>query len=314
MLAVIVVSYNTRDLLRDCLRSVFIALERSRLQGQLWVVDNASPDGSAEMVGEEFPPAHLIASPENRGFAAANNMALRAVGSGQRPEAVLFLNPDTRIENDAMGHMYRALIDNPRVGAVGAALVYQDGGFQHSAFRFPDLFQIFFDLFPVHHRLTDSRLNGRYPRAWYARGNPFPIDHPLGAAFMVRWDTLQEVGLLDERFFIYCEEIDWCMRCRQKGWEILCVPQARIVHHAGQSTRQFREKMFVALWKSRFLLFEKHYGPLFRWTARQLVSLGMKNRIRKARAALARNEIASDELIALKSAYRQIMEHRWNEG
>ena len=313
MLAIVVVSYNTQSLLRECLKSVFDSLGQSNLTGEVWVVDNASSDGSPDMVREEFPAVRLIANVENRGFAAANNQVLQVLiqenpGVAVRPAAVLLLNPDTVVQGDALGQMFRALMDNPKTGIIGARLTYADGSFQHGAFHFPDLFQVFFDFFTVHHRLTESRLNGRYPRALYESGKPFLIDHPLGAALMARREAIEQVGLMDERFFMYCEEIDWCMRFKRQGWQVICAPQARIVHYAGQSTRQFRDKMFVTLWKSRFLLFEKHYSPVFRRAVRWLFAAGMGHKIREARTALARGDIDRTEIEKLESARRQIME------
>jgi N-acetylglucosaminyl-diphospho-decaprenol L-rhamnosyltransferase len=313
MLSVVVVSYNTRALLRACLASVYRGLQASGLVGDVWVVDNASADGSADVVRTEFPSVHLIAQSENVGFAAANNLALQAIGFHPSPgtgtavrslpDAVLLLNPDTLVLDDALGILYQTLMDSPRVGAVGAALVYSDGGFQHSAFRFPDLPQVLFDFFPLNHRLTDSWLNGRYARALYAAGRPFDIDFPLGAALMVRREALQQVGLMDERFFIYCEEIDWCLRFHRAGWKVFCVPRARIVHYAGQSTQQFRDPMFIALWRSRFRLFEKHYSPLFRWVVRRLVAAGARWDI-----ARARRRMTGEELGRFISAHQAIME------
>lgn len=309
MLAIIVVSYNTRTLLQACLASVYAGLQTSGLAGEVWVVDNASSDGSADMVRGEFPSAHLIAHPENVGFAAANNLALRAIGFGapdaarELPEAVLLLNPDTLILDDALGGLCRALHEQPGTGVVGAALVYPDSRCQHSAFRFPDLLQVFFDFFPLNHRLTDSRLNGRYARSLYAAGRPFAIDFPLGAALMARREAIQQVGLMDERFFMYCEEIDWCLRFRQAGWDISCVPQARIVHYAAQSTRQFRDRMFVALWRSRFRLFEKHYSPFFRWAVHRIVTLGARHGI-----AQASRRLSGEELERFVAAHQAITE------
>jgi N-acetylglucosaminyl-diphospho-decaprenol L-rhamnosyltransferase len=313
MLAVIVVSYNTRALLKACLASVFTGLEQSRLDGTIWVVDNASSDGSPDMVRREFPQAQLLANPDNRGFAAANNQALCAlgfgqVGEGQSPQAVLLLNPDTVVHGDALGQMFCRLNGGPVLGVVGPALVYPDGGFQHAAFRFPNLLQVFLDFFPLNHRLTDSALNGRYARVRYQSHEPFPIDHPLGAALMAKWEAILQVGLMDERFFMYCEEIDWCIRFKEKGWRIECVPQAHIVHYAGQSTRQFRDKMFIALWKSRVLLFDKHYSPAFRSAVRWIVALGMKDKIRQAKAALSGGDIEYDEFLRIESACQQVME------
>jgi GT2 family glycosyltransferase len=166
---------------------------------------------------------------------------------------------------------------------VGASLVYPDGRFQHSAFRFPNLWHIWFDFFHWPARFLDSPLNGRYPQALYRTGRPFVIDHPLGAAMMTRASVIQQVGLMDESLFMYAEEIDWCIRVKKAGWDVCCVPTAQIVHHSGGSTRQFRDKMYVALWRSRFRLFEKHYGPVFNLAARWLVRLGLWAETRRAR-------------------------------
>ncbi len=307
-LAIVIVSYNTRRLLAECLDSALTGLARSGLEGQVWVVDNASADGSAAMVRESFPTVRLIAYERNAGFAAGNNLALQAMGLGQEtsPRHVLFLNPDTRVLDDALGVMVRFLDATPHAGAVGARLVHSDGSFQHSAFAFPGLWQIFFDFFPLHPRLLDSRLNGRYPRRWYRAGRPFPVDHPLGAALMVRADVLAQVGGFDERFFIYCEEIDLCRRIKAAGRAIYCLPQAEIVHHVAQSTRQFRNQMFVALWRSRFLMFEKHHSAAFRRAARWLVRLGLWAEARRAQAAYRRGEIDAAEVQGRLAACREV--------
>jgi N-acetylglucosaminyl-diphospho-decaprenol L-rhamnosyltransferase len=307
-LVVITVSYKTRDLLSGCLESTLAGLERSGLDGKVWVVDNASADGSAEMVRQRYPSVALVAHDENLGFAAGNNLALQAMGFGSqvRPRNVLFLNPDTRVVGDALGALVRFMDETKSAGAAGARLVHGDGSFQHSAFAFPGLAQIFFDFFPLHHRLLDSRLNGRYPRERYDAGRPFPVDHPLGAALIVRGDTLAQVGSFDERYFMYCEEIDLCYRIKKAGSQIYCVPAAEIVHLVGQSTQQFRDTMFVALWRSRFLMFETHESAAFRWCARRLVHLGLRAEVRRAQAAHRRGEIDSDQLEQRLAAFREV--------
>lgn len=304
-LAIITVSYNTRDLLADCLTSALNGLARSGLAGQVWVVDNASSDGSAGMVRQRFSQVQLIAHDQNLGFAAGNNLALGEMGSGQARH-VLFLNPDTRVVGDALGVMVRFLDEMPSAGAAGARLVHGDGTFQHSAFALPGLWQIFFDFFPLHPRLLDSRLNGRYPRRLYEAEKPFPVGHALGAALMVRGETLARVGGFDERYFMYCEEIDLCRRIRAAGWGIYCVPGAEIVHLVGQSTRQFRDRMFVALWRSRFLMFERHNSAAFRWAARRLVRLGLRAEVRRTRAAQRRGELSAEALAGRLAAYGEV--------
>jgi N-acetylglucosaminyl-diphospho-decaprenol L-rhamnosyltransferase len=314
-LSIVIVSFNTRQLLKECLDSVYASLAESTLVSEVAVVDNASRDGSAAMVRKHFPQVRLIANEDNRGFAAANNQALRAIGYGTGdmphpppPQYVMLLNPDTLVSGGALTTLVHFMDENPRAGACGARLLHSDGSFQHSAFAFPTLSQVFLDFFPINYRLTDSHLNGRYPRRLYQAGKPFPIDHPLGAALMVRRETIAQVGPLDEQFFIYCEEIDWCLRIKGAGWSIWCVPKAQIVHHVAQSTSQFRDEMFVALWKSRYQLFEKHYSRLFQWAARSIVRLGLGAQARRARAAARRGEMTESELTGRLRAYRKVRE------
>lgn len=288
-LAIITVSFNTVGMLGACLASVYEGLEGS---AEVWVVDNASSDGSPEMVRSEFPKARLMALAENVGFAAGNNAAIRAALDGESPPRYLFLlNPDTEIRGEAIRAMVRFMDATPSAGMCGAALVYPDGGFQHAAFRFPTLPQIWFDFFHRPGRLLESPLNGRYPRSLYETGRPFEVDHPLGATMLVRRKVLEEVGALDESYFMYAEEIDWCMRIRRAGWKIYCVPSAVVMHHGGGATRQFRDRMFVALWRSRLRLFRLHYGPAFNLAARWLVRLGLRAEERRARRTCGGEEL-----------------------
>lgn len=288
-LAIVVVSYNVRDLLAACLAATCDSLARSpQLAASIHVVDNASADGSAEMVAREFPQVDLIASPDNLGFARGNNLVLRQLGFGtaDAPDFALLLNPDAAPLGDAVGQMAAFLADHPSVGAAGAQLQYPDGSFQHGAFAFPGLLQLWFDLFPPRpRRLLDTRLNGRYPRALYDFGKPFPIDFALGAALMVRREAMQAAGLLDEGYFMYAEEVDWCWRMRRAGWPCYCVPAARVVHHGGASSSQFRSQSMLNLWRSRKRLYDRFYGPIKRSAAGLIVRLGMGAEKRRAQSA-----------------------------
>jgi N-acetylglucosaminyl-diphospho-decaprenol L-rhamnosyltransferase len=312
-LAVLVVSYNVRDLLRASLAGTFASLAHSpELDATVWVVDNASVDGSAEMVAVEFPYARLIRSPDNIGFSGGNNLALRLLGFEDReaiPDLVLLLNPDAQPLDDAIGQMAGFLREHTVVGGVGAQLLYPDGSFQHGAFRFPRLWQLWFDLFPPRpRRLLDSRLNGRYPRAMYESCRPFPIDFALGAALMVRREAIQAAGLLDEGYFMYAEEVDWCWRIQRAGWPFYCVPAARVIHHSGGSTRQFRSRSYLDLWRSRHRLYGRFYNPVRRWAAGRIVQLGMRAEARRARALAARGEIGPEDLNMRLEAARQVRE------
>ena len=297
-LSVVVVSYNTRDLTLTALASACRSLADSRLAYETLVVDNASPDGSADAVRQAFPQVTLIANGENRGFAAASNQGI-AASAGRH---VVLLNPDTEVLDDALAQLVHFLDEHPKAGACGPSLVYADGAFQHNAFRFPGLAQTFLDFFPLHWRVMESRLNGRYPRRLYVRGRPFPIDHPLGACLLVRRAAIDQVGPLDEGYFMYSEEIDWCRRSKRAGWGVYCVPGARVIHHAGQATRQFRDAMFVALWRSRLRYFDKYHGPTFRWAVRRVIRLGLWRETRRAR----RSGLSDEELSRRLTAYNQV--------
>ena len=314
-LAIVIVSWNVRDLLAGCLAAIAASQRPPDQTWDVWVVDNASADGSADMVAAAFPWVHLLRQTENLGFARGNNLALRQMGfdaaaatpaSTPPPDFVLLLNPDTAVHPGALAAMVQFLTRHPQAGGCGAQLAYGDGRFQHGAFGFPGLWQLFFDFFPVHGRVLASRLNGRYPRAWYAAGRPFPIDAALGAALMLRGAAIQAVGLLDERYFMYCEEIDWCWRLRDAGWPLWCVPAARVTHFEGQSTRQFRGEMIAALWRSRLRLYALRYGPLRRWLARRLIQIGMAAEMRRARRQAAQGALTAAELELRLNAYRQV--------
>lgn len=300
-LSVVVVSHNTRDLLGRCLAYVYAS--RGIVSPEVVVVDNASSDGSADLVEEIFPQVRLIRNNENRGFAAAANQGLRE----SRSKYLLLLNPDTEVEAEAIATLQEFLDKNPRAGLVGSQLLFPHGRFQHSAFSFPTLPMIFFDFFPIHWRLLDGRLNGRYPRRLYESQEPFPIDHPLGAAMMVRREVLNQLGLLDEGFFMYCEEIDWCMRIKRAGWGIFCEPRARVVHHVAQATQKNWGPMYGELHRSRYRLYEKHYSPLFQKLAHWLVGLGIRREIVRAKEAAGRGEISTAELEKSLATYRQVL-------
>ena len=312
-LAIIIVSYNTRKLLRACLESVFASLAGSReLDARIWVVDNASADGSAAMVRETFPAVHLIALSDNLGFSGGNNLALRALGfqpagrelvrSGhvalpddpgltplEPPRHVLLLNSDTQVQGDALARLVTFMDATPRAGACGPQLLNPDGSFQHGAFRFPGLAQTALDMFPPPGRLNpalmESRLNGRYPRDLFAGNEPFLVDFVLGASLTVRSAAIRQAGLLDEGYFMYCEEMDWQQRLARTGWEVYCVPTARIVHHGAASTSQFRAAMFVVLWESRLRYFARYCGPVTNRLLRGLIRAGMSAEADRARSS-----------------------------
>lgn len=265
------------------------------------VVDNHSADGSPEMVRSEFPSVVLLENRENAGYAAAVNAGI-AVSQGRN---VLVLNSDTEVTGGALRQMLTTLEARPVAAIAGPQLLNPDGTMQDSCFRFPTLAMSFLDFFPINYRLTRSRLNGRYPSAGHPA--PFPVDHPLGACMMVKGEAIRQVGGMDEAFFMYCEEVDWCYRFKEAGWEILCEPRARVVHHSGQSTRQQRGAMIAQLHRSRYIFFRKHYSHAFCLLAALITRAGVAREIWRAERRFTRREISAPVRDDLLQAYRQVL-------
>jgi N-acetylglucosaminyl-diphospho-decaprenol L-rhamnosyltransferase len=299
-LAVLIVTWNVRDLIVTALKSLLDDLATSGLEASVHVVDCASSDGTADAVARAFPEVDLVASNQNLGFAGGNNLLLRRIGfegspdSANLPRAVYLLNPDTETKAGATRALFDALMADKRRGFVGARLSHGDGSFQHSAFHFPGLRQLWVEFFPTPGRLIESRFNGRYARHLYDNTEPFEVDCVLGATVMLRRESILATGLFDEQFFMYCEEIDWEWRIHKAGYRAACVPNAQVVHYVGQSTGQVRPRSIVNLWTSRLRLYGKHYPPWKRRIARRMMAVGI--------ARLARN--ASDPEV--KEAYQTV--------
>jgi N-acetylglucosaminyl-diphospho-decaprenol L-rhamnosyltransferase len=269
MLAVVIVSWNVRDLLRGCLRSLLSEDVRER---DVIVVDSASSDGSAGMLRAEFPGVALIASADNIGFVKGNNLALaQLLRAAPAPEYLWLLNPDTIVQPGAVRTLLAFMQSHPRCGLLGPQLQNPDGSLQHGAFALPGLIQLAIDVVPrLQARLRNSALDGRYPPEAYA-GAPFRIGTPLGAAMLARTQAVREVGLLDDGFEMYSEEIDLAHRMHRAGWEVWCEPRAVVTHFGGASSSQASQRTEGLKWRSRQRYFRKHYHPLKRWLARRLV-------------------------------------------
>lgn len=258
--SVLIVSYNTRALLLEALASVTSCGTLETI-----VVDNASSDGSADAVAERFPEVWLIRSEQNLGFAAGINLA----ASHACGDALLVLNPDARLTSGALPQMLEILERQPQAAIVGPSLQYADGSAQPAAFLFPGLIQVALDLFPIA-RLMDTRWNGRV-----SSDVACEIDHPLGACMLIRRAAWDEVGPFDEAYFMYVEEVDWCRRAKDRGWQVWYEPRSVVVHHAGQSTRQAPDAMFAQLWRSRLRYYQRFSGPAFNRLVHACVRWGL---------------------------------------
>jgi N-acetylglucosaminyl-diphospho-decaprenol L-rhamnosyltransferase len=254
-LSIVIVNWNVRDLLRRCLLSVDKALP-PHLAAEVVVVDSASSDGSVEMVRREFPAARLVASDENLGYARGNNQGAAETSS----RYLMILNPDTEVVGDALATMVRYLDAHLPVGAIGPQLRYVDGTLQSSRRRFPTPATAFCESTLLHQWFPNNRVARRYHMADRPADVPQAVDWLVGAALMIRREAWQQVGPLDESFFMYFEEMDWCRRCRAAGWEIHYVPAAQIVHHEGKSSEQIVAARTIRFQRSKVRYFRKYYG------------------------------------------------------
>lgn len=250
-LSIVIVSWNTREILAQCLRSVV----RHPPSGtfDVWVVDNDSTDGSAQMIKEDFPDVRLIENRENIGFAPANNQAIRASDG----EYVLLLNPDTEVFAGTFDTLRNFLQTHPHAGAAGPKTLNPDGSLQTSSYPFPTLSR---ELWRLLH-LDKLVPYGSYRMEDWAL-HPREVDALLGACILFPRSVLDTVGLFDESYFMYTEEIDLCYRVRQSGKKLFWVPQADIIHYGGQSTQQVAVEMFLQLYKSKLQFMRKHFGTI----------------------------------------------------
>jgi GT2 family glycosyltransferase len=258
-LSIIIVSWNVRDLLAACLAS----LPRGP---QVIVVDNASADGSAQMVREQFPDVTLLANRENRGFTGGNNDGLK-LAAGQ---LVLFLNPDTVVDKDALPLMIDYLDAHPRVGVIGPQLRYGDGSPQSSRRRFPTLGTALMESTPLawHWPPALNPWAKRYRMEDQLAGQTQQVDWLVGAALMTRREVLDGVGGFDEGYFMYSEELDWQRRVKQAGWQVVYLPQAVITHYEGKSSEQVVAARHIRFNRSKVRYFDKHHGETVAETLR----------------------------------------------
>lgn len=254
-LSIVVVTYNVRDLLQRCLESLSGGAPDRSLE--VLVVDNGSNDGTDEMMRRDFPEVVFIRNQTNRGFTAANNQATARA----RGKAVLYLNPDTEVTPGALEAMLSYLEANPDVGVVGPWLTYPNGQTQPSRRRFPT---------PLTAMVESTLVQRWWPRCpavarYFVTDRPATeaqnVDWLVGACLLVRREVVDAVDGFDERFFMYSEELDLCLRIRQRGWRVAYLPEARVIHHEGRSSEQNLARRSQNFNESKCRYFEKHFGP-----------------------------------------------------
>ena len=265
VLSVAIVNWNTRDLLLQALESIF---ESAGPPTEVIVVDNASADGSAEAVRTRFPQVLLIANTENIGYAHGNNQAIRSA----RGTYILLLNPDVILPRGGLARAVEFMDYHPRAGALGVRQVHPDGRLQRSVRGFPSPASVLWELLGLARIFPNSRRFGAYRMTWFQYDQETEVDQPMGTFLLLSSKAIKDVGLLDEVFPIFFNEVDWCLRCKRAGWKIYFTPDVEIVHYGGASTMQVGAAM---AWESRrglLKFYAKHYSGILFWPVRLIIA------------------------------------------
>jgi N-acetylglucosaminyl-diphospho-decaprenol L-rhamnosyltransferase len=254
-LSIVIVNWNTKDLLRGCLTSLYDS--DGDFSFETVVVDNCSDDGSAAMVREEFPHVCLIESEINGGYAYANNHGLRCF----QARYYLLLNPDTVVPRDALQRMLEFLDTHPEVGIAGPKLVMDDGELDMACRRsFPTPEISFYRLSGLSRLFPKSERFGRYNLTHLDPDQVAEVDSVVGAFMMVRREVVEEVGGLDEEYFMYAEDLDWAFRAKRAGWKVYYYPEVTVLHYKRQSSQQNKDRADYEFWRAMYIFYRKHYA------------------------------------------------------
>jgi hypothetical protein len=309
MITVVIVSYNTRDILRNCLLALFG--NSAGIEMEVIVVDNDSHDGTPDMVRTDFPSVRLIANSVNAGFAAANNQAY-AIASGRY---IVLLNPDAYLRPSSISNGVAFMDRNPRCGLCGGKIVSQEGRLEPSARRFPSAISKLLTISGVSWRFSGSPLLNRHEFGGFEHDRPMDVDWVPGTFTIVRRELLDDIGFFDERFYLYYEETDLCLRAKKAGWKVFFIPDAEVMHIGGASSKTRKDKIYDSKasqvlnfrLRSEWLYHRKNRGlalllasagvellwNTFRYVKNALVSRGEAGLKRQAAASLNRQIVRS---------------------
>jgi N-acetylglucosaminyl-diphospho-decaprenol L-rhamnosyltransferase len=282
-LAIVIVNYNVRDLLRRCLQTVFAS---EGVNFRVCVVDNNSPDDSVEMVRAEFPQVQLIANEENVGYPAANNQGLRALGVDDRrqttddqqpsyPRYALLLNPDTELPPDGLAQVVGYMDAHPDIGVIGPKLLLPDGQLDMACRRaFPTPAVSFYRMVGLSRLFPRSPRFGRYNMTFLDVDEIAEVDSVVGAFMLVRGTAVQQVGLMDEQFWMYGEDLDWAKRIKDAGWRVVYYPKVTVLHVKRASSRQ-NPRAQVEFYRAMLIFYYKHYRRETGWLLHLFIILGI---------------------------------------
>jgi hypothetical protein len=288
---IVIVNYNTQALLRRCLETVFAS---TGVEFRVCVVDNASPDESVSMVAQDFPTVHLIANDANVGYPTANNQGLRYFGFGAgrlgAGRYALLLNPDTEVPPDALSNAVAFMDARPQAGMMGPKLVRPDGSLDLACRRsFPSPEISFYRLTGLSRLFPQSRRFGRYNLTYLDPDETIEVDSVVGAFMMVRNEAMSDVGLMDESFFMYGEDLDWAYRIKHADWKVYYYPQITVLHVKRAASRNSARAQ-VEFWRAMETFYHKHYASETPFWLHHLILAAVRTKLKLTRWQL-RGEI-----------------------
>lgn len=256
MLSIIIVNYNSKELLKNCVDSIYA--QSMNIPFDVWIVDNNSSDDSLKAVETNYPQVNIIKNKENLGFAYANNQAILKT----RADYILLLNPDTVVTDNALEKMVKFMKNNPDVGIAGCRILNEDGSLQLACRRsIPTPKVAFFRLTGLSKLFPKSKTMAQYNLTYLDPDETHEVDAVSGSFLMIRKSVIDDIGMLDERFFMYGEELDWCLRAKQNGWKVIYYPRAQITHYKGQCSKSNSRKAAFEFYRSMYLFHKKHFAP-----------------------------------------------------
>jgi len=270
VLSIIIVNYNAKKLLQQCLSSVYA--ETKQILFNVWVVDNNSDDSSVAMVRKNFPEVKLIKNNENCGFAKANNMAISRI----KTDYFLLLNPDSVARDNAIEKVVKFMDRNPEVGIVGCRVLNEDGSLQLACRRsIPTPGVAFFRLSGLSRLFPNSKITAKYNLMYLDPNETNEVDAVSGAFLMIRRKVVEEIGLLDERFFMYGEDLDWCLRAKKAGWTVMYYPDAEIIHYKGECSKFNHRRAAFEFYRSMYLFHKKHFAENYSPITNFIIYMGI---------------------------------------
>lgn len=269
-LSIVIVNYNTKELTKQTLNSIYN--KERNFQYEVFVSDNGSTDGSIDMIKNEFSQVKIIKNRKNLGFAKANNVAIKRA----KGRYVLLLNSDTVVVDDCLEKSLDYMDKHPNIGALGCKVVLTNGELDIACRRsFPTPEVSFYRMLRLSKFFPKSKRFAKYNLTYLDENETYEVDSLVGAFMLVRREAIDKIGLLDEDFFMYGEDIDWCYRIKQDGWKIVYYPEAQIIHYKGGSSKKKNPKLIYEFYRAMYLFYNKHYKDKYPWLITMFIYMGI---------------------------------------